>query len=237
VAAQEVDPEEVLGVNDRIELAQAEAILRRKINEHWMREGVTILDPTVTYIDADVHIGQDTIIYPNTYLQGSTRIGVDCHLGPNTLIRDSTLGDHCEIRLSVVDAAVLEDDVLVGPFSHLRPDTRLSRGVHVGNFSEVKNSRLGAGTRMGHFSYVGDAEIGADVNIGAGTVTCNYDGIQKHSTIIEDRAFIGSDVMLVAPVRIGCEARIGAGSVVTHDIGPRCTAFGIPARVRRKGRE
>jgi bifunctional UDP-N-acetylglucosamine pyrophosphorylase/glucosamine-1-phosphate N-acetyltransferase len=234
VAAQEADPKEVLGVNDRVELAQAEAILRRRINECWMRAGVTILDPAATYIDADVEIGQDTVIYPNTHLQGATRIGSDCRIGPSTVIRNSSLGAHCEVRQSVVDEAVLEDAVEVGPFSHLRPDTFLGQGVHVGNFSEVKNSRMGPGTKMGHFSYVGDAEIGVEVNIGAGTVTCNYDGVRKYRTIIEDGAFIGSDVMLVAPVRIGCGAHIGAGSVVTHDIAPHCVAYGIPARVRRE---
>lgn len=237
VAVQEADPEEVLGVNDRVELAHAEAVLRRRINERWMRAGVTILDPGATYIDADVEIGQDTVIYPNTYLQGATRVGPDCRIGPNTLIRDSAMGTHCEVCLSVVEGAVLEDEVEVGPFSHLRPDTCLSRGVHVGNFSEVKNSRLGPGTKMGHFSYVGDAEIGVEVNIGAGTVTCNYDGVQKYRTIIEDGAFIGSDVMLVAPVRIGHDAHVGAGAVVTHDIAPHCLAYGVPARVKRKRSE
>ena len=235
VAAQEADPEEVLGVNDRVELAQAEAILRRRINERWMRAGVTIVAPNVTYIDADVEIGQDTVIYPNTCLQGATRIGPDCRIGPHTLVRDSTLGARCEVRLSVMEGAVLEDEVGVGPFSHLRSDVYLSRGVYVGNFSEVKNSRLGPGTKVGHFSYLGDAEVGAEVNIGAGTVTCNYNGVRKHRTIIEDGAFIGSDVMLVAPVRIGHDARIGAGAVVTHDIAPDSLAYGVPARVKHKG--
>ena len=235
VAAQVADEEEVLGVDDRVKLARAEAILRRRINEQWMRTGVTILDPSATYIDADVEIGQDTLIYPNTYLQGNTRIGPDCCIGPHTLIRDSTLGARCEVRMSVVEGAVLEDEVDVGPFSHLRPGSYLSRGVHVGNFGEVKNSQLGPGTKMGHFSYVGDAEVGAGVNIGAGAVTCNYDGVQKHRTTIEDGAFIGSDVMLVAPVRIGHGARIGAGAVVTHDIPPNCLAYGVPARVKREG--
>jgi len=237
VQALEADPEEVVGVNDRVELAQAEAILRRRINEQWMRAGVTILDPSSTYIDADVELGQDTVIYPNTYLRGATRIGADCRIGPNTLIRDSILAARCEVRLSVVEGAVLEDDVDVGPFSHLRPRVYLSQGVHVGNFSELKNARLGPGTKMGHFSYMGDAQVGAGVNIGAGTVACNYDGVRKHLTIIEDGAFIGSDVMLVAPVRIGHGARIGAGAVVTHDIPPNCLAYGVPARVKREGSE
>ena len=234
VASQEACEEEVIGVDDRIKLAQVEAILRRRINERWMLDGVTIMDPNTTYIDVGVEIGQDTTIYPNTHLQGVTRIGSDCQIGPNTLIRSSTLGAHCKVRLSMVEDAILEDDVDVGPFSHLRPDAYLSRGVHVGNFSEVKSSRLGPDTKMGHFGYVGDADVGAEVNIGAGTVTCNFDGIQKCETVIEDGVFIGSDVMLVAPVRIGRGALIGAGAVVTCDIDPRCVAYGIPARVQRK---
>ena len=237
VGAQEADTEEVLGVNDRVELAQAEAILRRRINQQWMLAGVTVQDPTTTYIDADVELGQDTVIYPNTYLREATRIGPDCRIGPNTLIRDSTLGARCEVRLSVVEGAVLEDDVDVGPFSHLRPNVYLSRGVHVGNFTELKNARLGPGTKTGHFSYLGDAQVGAEVNIGAGTVTCNYDGVRKLRTIIEDGAFIGSDVMLVAPVRIGHGARIGAGAVVTHDVPPNSLAYGVPARVKSEGSE
>lgn len=235
VASKEVDPEEVLGVNDRVDLSVAEAILRRRINEQWMRDGVTILDPSTTYIDADVVIGQDTIVYPNTYLQGSSRIGPDCRIGPSTLIHASSVGARCGIRLSVLDQVVLEDQVDVGPFSHLRSGTFLSHDVHVGSYAEVKNSRLGSGSRMGHFSYVGDADIGAAVNIGAGAVTCNYDGARKHITVIEDGAFIGSDAMLIAPVRIGRGARIGAGSVVTHDVASDCVAFGIPARVRGEG--
>ena len=237
VGSQVANEEEVIGVDDRVKLARAEAILRRRINERWMRAGVTIVDPSVTYIDADVEIGQDTVLYPNTYLQGATCIGPDCQIGPNTLICDSTLGAHCEVRLSVVEGAVLEDEVDAGPFSHLRPGAYFSRGVHVGNFCEVKNSRLGPDTKIGHFSYLGDAEVGAEVNIGAGTVTCNYNGVRKHRTIIEDGAFIGSDVMLVAPVRIGQGARIGAGAVVTRDIPPDCLAYGVPARVKRKGSE
>ncbi|MEA3346282.1 MAG: bifunctional UDP-N-acetylglucosamine diphosphorylase/glucosamine-1-phosphate N-acetyltransferase GlmU, partial [Chloroflexota bacterium] len=234
VAAQEADPEEVLGVNNRVELAQAEAILRRRINERWMRAGVTLLDPSATYIDAEVEIGQDTVIHPNTYLQGVTSIGPDCRIGPQTLVRDSTLGARCEVRMSVVEEAVLEDEVDVGPFSHIRPKAHLDRRVHVGNFSEVKNARLGPRAKIGHFSYVGDAEIGAKVNIGAGAVTCNYDGVQKHRTTIGDGTFIGSGVMLVAPVRVGKGARIGAGAVVTHDVPPDCLAYGIPARVKNE---
>ena len=231
------DATEVLGINNRLHLAQAEAILRRRINERWMLEGVTIVDPPSTFIDAQVQIGQDTVIYPHTHLQGETRIGCDCRIGPNTIVRDSTIGDRCAIQASVVEGALLEDDVDVGPFSHLRRGAHLARGVHVGNFGEVKNSYLGPGTKMGHFSYLGDATVGANVNIGAGTITCNYDGRRKHRTVIEDGAFIGSDTMLVAPVRIGARAKIGAGAVVTHDIPPDSLAYGVPARVRGRATE
>jgi bifunctional UDP-N-acetylglucosamine pyrophosphorylase/glucosamine-1-phosphate N-acetyltransferase len=227
----------VLGINDRSHLAQAEAIMRQRINEKWMLEGVTLLEPALVFIDVTVEIGQDTIIYPNTYLQGATAIGRQCRLGPNTIVRDSTIGNGCTIEASVVEGAVLEDGADVGPFSHLRPGAHLARGVHVGNFGEVKNSYLGPGTKMGHFSYLGDATVGQEVNIGAGTITCNYDGQRKHRTIIEDGAFIGSDTMLVAPVRVGGGAKIGAGSVVTHDIPPGSVAYGVPARVRGKVEE
>jgi bifunctional UDP-N-acetylglucosamine pyrophosphorylase/glucosamine-1-phosphate N-acetyltransferase len=231
------DVTEVLGINDRSHLAQAEAVMRQRINEKWMLEGVTLLAPALVFIDVTVEIGQDTIIYPNTYLQGATAIGCQCRLGPNTIVRDSTIGDGCTIEASVVEGAVLEDCADVGPFSHLRKGAHLAKGVHVGNFGEVKNSYLGPGTRMGHFSYLGDATVGREVNVGAGTITCNYDGQRKHHTVIEDGAFIGSDTMLVAPVRVGAGAKIGAGSVVTHDIPPGSVAYGVPARVRGKVEE
>ena len=231
------DVTEVLGVNDRSHLAQAEAVVRQRINQKWMLEGVTLLAPALTFIDATVELGQDTVIYPNTYLEGATAIGCQCRLGPNTIVRDSTVGDGCTIEASVVEGAVLEVGADVGPFSHLRKGARLGRGAHVGNFAEIKNSYLGPGSKMGHFSYLGDATVGQDVNIGAGTITCNYDGQRKHPTIIEDGAFIGSDTMLVAPVRVGAGAKIGAGSVVTHDVPPGSVAYGVPARVKGEIKE
>jgi bifunctional UDP-N-acetylglucosamine pyrophosphorylase/glucosamine-1-phosphate N-acetyltransferase len=226
------DPSEALGVNNRVHLAQAEAALRRRINEKWMLEGVTILDPETTYIEAGVTLGPDTVVYPNTYLQGETRIGSECRIGPDTIIRDSTLGDRCVVYASVIEGSTLEDGVDVGPFGHLRKGAHLAAGVHVGNFGEVKNAYLGPGTKMGHFSYVGDATVGAGVNIGAGTITCNYDGEHKHHTEIEEGAFIGSDTMLVAPVRIGKGAKTGAGAVVTRDVPAGSLAYGVPARVK-----
>ncbi|MEW6567390.1 MAG: bifunctional UDP-N-acetylglucosamine diphosphorylase/glucosamine-1-phosphate N-acetyltransferase GlmU [Chloroflexota bacterium] len=226
------DPDEVIGVNTRAHLAEAESALRRRINLEWMLAGVTLLDPATTYIGPDVRIGPDTLILPNTHLEGRTAIGRDCKLGPNTVIRDSTVGDACEIEASVVEEAVLDSHVDVGPFSHLRPGARLMQGVHVGNFAEIKNSTLGPGTKMGHFSYAGDATFGEEVNIGAGTITCNFgrDG-KKRRTEVGDRAFIGSDTMLVAPVRIGEGAVTGAGSVVTKDVPDGRVAVGVPARV------
>ena len=179
-------------------------------------------------------IGQDTVIFPNTALSGDTQIGSGCTLGPNTIIRNSHLGDNCEVLSSVLENATLEDDVDVGPFAHLRKGAHLARGVHMGNFGEVKNSYLGPGVKMGHFSYIGDATIGANTNIGAGTITCNYDGEKKHPTEIGEDVFIGSDTMLVAPLKIGSGARTGAGSVVTKNVPANTLAVGIPARAVRK---
>lgn len=231
-ALQVDDPDEAIGVNNRAHLAEAEAALRRRINLAWMLAGVTLLDPATSYIGPDVQIGTDTVILPNTHLEGRTAVGCGCTLGPNTIVRDSTIGDRCIIRASVVEQAVLEANVDVGPFSHLRPGARLMEGVHVGNFAEIKNSTLGPGTKMGHFSYAGDATFGRDVNIGAGTITCNFgrDG-KKRSTTVGAGAFIGSDTMLVAPVHVGEGAVTGAGAVVTKDIPDRHVAVGVPARV------
>ncbi len=227
------DGEEGLSVNDRIALADALAVLRRRINRRWMAAGVTILDPQSTTIEVEVRLGRDTVIHPNTHLYGHTTIGEGCRIGPNTLIRDCRIGDRCRVVASVLEEAVMEEESDIGPFGHLRRGARLCRGAHMGNFGEMKNSTLGPGAKMGHFSYLGDAEVGAGVNIGAGTITCNYDGRRKHPTIIEEGAFIGSDTLLVAPVRVGAGAKTGAGSVVTRDIPPGVLAYGVPARVRR----
>jgi len=228
------DPTEALGINTRVHLAEAEAILRRQINRRWMEAGVTIIDPETTYIEAEVQIGQDTVIWPNTVLRGRTVVGQRCQIGPNSLIEDSIIGDNCRVLASVVESAVMEEGSDIGPFSHLRKGARICTGAHVGNFGEIKNATLGPGAKMGHFSYLGDAEVGAGANIGAGTITCNFDGKRKHRTEIGERAFIGSGTMLVAPVRVGKEATIGAGSVVTHDIPDGALAYGVPSRVKRK---
>jgi bifunctional UDP-N-acetylglucosamine pyrophosphorylase/glucosamine-1-phosphate N-acetyltransferase len=226
------DPLETLGVNDRVHLARVESVMRQRIRERLMRAGVTMTDPDSIYIDALVQVGEDTIVYPNTHLLGNTRIGMDCQIGPNTIVRDSSVGDRCRLLAAVIEEAVIDNEVSIGPFAHLRKGAHLADGVHMGNFGEVKNSALGPGVRMGHFSYIGDATIGPDANIGAGTITCNFDGVQKQETVIEEGAFIGSDTMLVAPVRVGARAKTGAGAVVTHDVPPDTTVVGVPARVR-----
>lgn len=228
------DPEEGIGINTRVHLAEATAIMRRRINQHWMLEGVTLIDPSTVYIEPGVTLGQDTIIAPNTHLQGETVIGKSCAVGPNTIVQNSRVGDHCKLFSSVLEGATLEDRVEVGPYCHLRKGAYLAQGVHMGNFGEVKNSHLGPGTKMGHFSYIGDADIGPNVNIGAGTITCNFDGVKKNHTEIAADVFIGSDTMLVAPVRLGEGARTGAGAVVTKDIPPYTLAVGVPARKIRK---
>jgi bifunctional UDP-N-acetylglucosamine pyrophosphorylase/glucosamine-1-phosphate N-acetyltransferase len=225
---------EIIGINTRVHLAEAEAAMRMRINEAHMLAGVTIVDPAVTYIEAGVTIGQDTVIWPNTYLRGKTSIGDICTIGPNTIAQDTIIGKNCEILAAVLEKAVVEDDVSVGPFARLRKGAHLCKGVHMGNFGEVKDSTLGPGTKMGHFSYIGNASIGPEVNIGAGTITCNFDGVHKNPTEIGEGAFIGSDTMLVAPVKIGAHAKTGAGAVVTKDVEADTLVVGVPARPIRK---
>jgi bifunctional UDP-N-acetylglucosamine pyrophosphorylase/glucosamine-1-phosphate N-acetyltransferase len=235
VAAVEVaDPEEMLGVNTRAELADAERVVRRRILSRLMDSGVTVIDPPTTIVHEGVRVGRDTVLHPFTILTGRTAVGPSCEIGPGTRIHDSTLGRRVRVRDSTLEGSRVGDGTVVGPYAHLRPGTVVGRGVEIGNYAEMKQVRVGDRTKVHHKSYLGDAWIGTDVNIGAGTITCNY-GLdrQKHRTTIGDRAYIGSDSMLVAPVRIGRGAVTGAGSVVTKDVPPRGVAVGVPARVVR----
>lgn len=228
------DASEAIGVNDRIELSRAEAALRARVLEDLMRSGVTVVDPATTYVDAGVRVGCDTVLEPCTVLRGETIVGEGCRIGPFTEIRDSVLGDGVTVEHSWLDGAELGAGSDCGPFAKLRPGTRVAEGVHIGSFAELVRSRVGRGSKVPHVSYLGDATVGEDVNIGAGTITANYDGIGKNPTVIEDGAFIGVDTMLRAPVRVGRGARTGAGAVVTRDVPPGTTAVGMPARAIRK---
>jgi bifunctional UDP-N-acetylglucosamine pyrophosphorylase/glucosamine-1-phosphate N-acetyltransferase len=225
---------ETIGINTRIHLSEAEAAMRMRINREHMLNGVSLMNPEATYIEAGVKIGQDTLLLPNTYLHGETQIGNGNVIGPNTIIRDSKVGNRCKILASILEGAVLEDDVDMGPFARLRKGAHLKSHVHMGNFGEVKDSTLGEGVKMGHFSYIGNATIGANTNIGAGTITANYDGEKKNSTEIGEDVFIGSDTMLVAPLKLGDGARTGAGAVVTKNVPEDTLVVGMPARAIRK---
>jgi len=225
---------ETIGINTRVHLAEAEAAMRQRINRDLMLAGVTMIDPASTYIEAGVTIGRDTVVMPNTYVQGDTSIGEGCEIGPNAHIRNSRIGNRCKVFMSVMEGAQLEDDVDIGPFARLRKGAHLMEHVHMGNFGEVKDSTLGPGVKMGHFSYIGNTTIGANTNIGAGTITCNYDGYKKHPTEIGENVFIGSDSMLVAPLKIGDRSRTGAGAVVTKDVPDDTLVVGMPARAIRK---
>jgi bifunctional UDP-N-acetylglucosamine pyrophosphorylase/glucosamine-1-phosphate N-acetyltransferase len=228
------DPTEGMGINNRVHLAEATAAMRFRINQELMLSGVTLVDPAMTYIEPGVQVGKDTVIWPNTYLHGNTVIGEDCEIGPNTIIFDSKVGNQCKLFESTIEYAEIENNVSMGPFCHLRKGAHLADGVHMGNFGEVKDSYLGPGVKMGHFSYIGNARIEQNVNIGAGTITCNYDGVSKNLTEIGENAFIGSDTMLVAPVKIGKNAQTGAGSVVTKDVEDNTIVVGVPAHVIKR---
>jgi bifunctional UDP-N-acetylglucosamine pyrophosphorylase/glucosamine-1-phosphate N-acetyltransferase len=229
-----VNPEDVTGVNSRVELAEVSAILRQRILHKLMVSGVTIIDPNNTYIEAGVQIGQDTTIHPNTYLYGNTVIGEDCEIGPMTRIENSTLGDRVKVIASQIVESVLEEEVKVGPFANLRPKTYLEARVKIGDFVETKNARFGVKAQASHLSYIGDATVGAGTNLGAGTITCNYDGFDKHHTHIGENCFIGTHSTLVAPLHIGDEAMTAAGSVITEEVPAGALAL---ARSRQTAKE
>ena len=215
------DPAEVRGVNSRTELAEVSATMRQKKNEELMAAGVTLIDPATTYIDPDVEIGPDTVIHPGVVIQGHTRIGAACEVHAYVRISDSEMADHVTIHnFSVIVGARVAEGAAIGPFAHLRPETVVGEKAKIGNFVELKKTTMGAGSKANHLSYLGDATIGPNVNVGAGTITCNYDGRTKHPTVIEEGAFIGSDTQLIAPVRIGKGAYVAAGSSITEDVPP-----------------
>jgi len=233
------DAREVSGVNTRAELAEFENLLRRgTIRRLMLEEGVTFIDPSHSYVSDEAQVGRDCVLHPDVHIEGKSVIGEGCEIHQGSRITDSRLGnrvvvkDHCLI----IDSDIA-DDCAVGPFAHLRMNARLEERAVVGNFVEVKKSRIGRGTKAMHLTYLGDATIGEETNIGAGTVTCNYDGKQKHPTVIEDHVRIGSDTMLVAPVRVGSGAVTGAGSVVTEDVPPNTLVAGVPAKIKRKLKE
>jgi len=213
------NPEEIRGINSRTELADVSRLVRQTKNEELMAAGVTLIDPATTYIDPDVEVGPDTVIHPGVALEGHTRVGAACEIQAHVRIADSQIGDRVTINnFCLILGARVADGATIGPFAHLRPDTVVHERAKVGNFVELKKTSLGAGSKVNHLSYLGDATVGADVNVGAGTITCNYDGEKKHETVIEDGAFIGSDTQLIAPVRVGKGAYVGAGSSITEDV-------------------
>ncbi len=220
------------GINDRSQLAAAEWHLRVRRNEEHMRAGVTMRDPSTVYLDWGVRLGTDVTLEPNVILRGRTSIGEGSVIGAGSQLFDSVVGERARVWASIVESSTVEDEAVVGPYSHLRPGSVVGRGAEVGNFAELKKTRLGAGSKQHHMSYLGDAEVGQGVNIGAGTVTANYDGARKHPTTIGDGAFIGVDTMIVAPREIGAGARTGAGAVVTRDVPAGKLAVGVPARIR-----
>ncbi len=228
------DTFEVSGVNTRKQLIELEREMRMRIIERLLDEGVTIIDPETTYIHPTVKIGKDSIIYPMTFIEGSTVIGEDCEIGPMTRIKDSTIGNRVKVLISEVYGATIEDDVSVGPYSRLREGAVLKRKVRVGNYVEVKKSILEENVAAQHLSYIGDAFVGRNTNIGAGTITCNYDGEKKNPTFIEENVFVGSNTALVAPVRIGKDALIGAGSVITKDVPAGALALGRARQVNKE---
>ena len=216
---------EIIGINSRKDLALANRIMRERILNRLMFNGVTIIDPLTVTIDQEVEIGQDTIIYPFTIIEGKTKIGRDCIVGPAVQIRDSKIADKVEIKNSSIQNSIIEAEARIGPYAHLRPKSRIGKKAKIGNFVEIKKSTIGTESKVSHMSYIGDATLGEDINIGAGTITCNYDGFKKYPTFIEDKAFVGSNTNFIAPVKIGRGAVIGAGSTITEDVPPYALAI------------
>ena len=229
------DFSETLGVNDRVVLSQAERVMRNRLAEVHMRNGVTIISPENTYISADAEIGRDTILQPGTMIEGATVIGEGCTIGPNSQIVNSVIGNETTIHSSVIEESNIGSNTAVGPFAHIRPESNLGDRVKIGNFVEVKKSTLGNGSKSAHLSYIGDAIVGSDVNFGCGTIVVNYDGKKKHTTIVEDNAFIGCNSNLVSPVKVGKGAYVAAGSTITKDVPGDSLAIGRARQENKDG--
>ena len=227
--------EESMGVNDRVALSKATKVMRQRINEGHMKNGVTIIDPDNTYIDCDVQIGSDTVIEPGVYLKGRTIVGNDCFIGANSEIVNSILDDEVTVTSSLIEEAHMQKESNIGPYSHLRPLADIGEGVHIGNFVEVKKAKIGKNTKVGHLTYVGDATLGKEINVGCGTVFINYDGINKHHTNVGDYSFIGSGSNIIAPVEVGDHSYIAAGSTITNDVEPHDMAIARGRQVNKKG--
>ena len=220
------DPDEVNGINNRKQLAQCEAVLQERLRDHWMNEGVTFVDPTSCTLSEHCSFGRDVVIEPQTHLRGTCSLGDGCRIGPGSVLEDAKVGNNVTVMLSVVRSAEIGDDVAIGPYAHLRPGADIGDGCKIGNFVEVKKSRLNPGSKVNHLSYIGDAQLGAGVNVGAGTITANYDGINKHQTVIGDGSKTGANSVLVAPVTIGTNVTIGAGSTITKNVPNNALAIG-----------
>ena len=212
------DFDDLRGVNSRMQLSESEAIFRKRINDHWMSEGVTFIDPNQTYIGKSVVIGRDTILYPGTSLSGYTQIGEDCIIGPNAHLDNVILGNAVQIKESTLTDSSIADRTTVGPYAYVRPGCKIGSDVKIGDFVEVKNAAIGNGTKISHLTYVGDAEVGERVNLGCGVVFVNYDGKNKFKTVVEDDSFVGCNVNLISPVTVGKGAYVGAGSTITKDV-------------------
>ncbi|MBP1932459.1 bifunctional UDP-N-acetylglucosamine diphosphorylase/glucosamine-1-phosphate N-acetyltransferase GlmU [Ammoniphilus resinae] len=234
-AYQTDDSEEGMGVNDRVQLSYAEQVMRRKINEGHMRNGVTLIDPATTYIEADVVIGRDSIIEPGTYLRGETVIGDDCVVGPQADLTDTTVENEVHIQYTVVHQSTIRNAASVGPFAYVRPGSDIGEHTKVGDFVELKNTKLGNGSKVSHLSYLGDATVGQHVNVGCGTITVNYDGVKKHRTLIGDHAFIGCNANLIAPVQIGDGAYVAAGSTINQDVPEQSMAIARERQINKEG--
>ena len=228
------DAAEINGINDRLQLAQCEAVLQQRLREHWMREGVTFTDPASCTLSDGTRFGSDVVVEPQCHFRGAVSIGEGCHIGPGCLIQDATVGERVEIVQSVVREASVAADCAIGPFAHLRPGAELAEGCRVGNFVEVKKSSLAAGCKVNHLSYIGDADLGENVNVGAGTITANYDGVNKHRTVIGAGSKTGANSVLVAPITLGTNVTVGAGSTLTKDVPNGALALG---RARQLVRE